>query len=288
MKKIPVVYIIGSGHCGSTLLDLVLDSHSKIIGVGELYQYPKQKKEQKGLICTCGKKVIECNFWKQVFEDIEPKFNFKVFRSKKDFLLNKKKFFELDKGPDRKINLKNYIELHEEIYNRILHISGEKVVVDSSKDPDRAELLLGSNKLSIILLHLVRDGRAVAWSYKKKYKRTVMPINGGKRWFFKNIKTEIIKKRNNVENIFVKYEDFCKNPEKILRRILKKLNLEFEPEMLNFRDKIHHQIEGNRLRFSKSKKIRVDNSWKKEMPILDRLKFNFLFGWLNLIYKLRK
>ena len=31
-----VVFILGSGHCGSTLLDLMLGAHSRIVGLGEM------------------------------------------------------------------------------------------------------------------------------------------------------------------------------------------------------------------------------------------------------------
>jgi hypothetical protein len=46
-----VIFILGSGHCGSTLLDLILDSHSKVFSVGEIGDLRKQK------IGTCGKEL---------------------------------------------------------------------------------------------------------------------------------------------------------------------------------------------------------------------------------------
>lgn len=286
-KKIPVIYIVGSGHCGSTLLDIVLDSHSQIVGVGELYQYGLNNRND--LICTCGKKVSECDFWKNVFKDVDLDFHLKVFRPKKDFLFNKDRFFELDeKGKVlHRIDVQKYLEVNEKIFKNILKYSNKKIVLESSKDPDRLELLLKSDKLDILLLHLVRDGRAVYCSYKKIYKGIKKPVKGDTRWLFKNLKTEIIKKRNKAKSVFIKYEDFCKNPQKSLELVLHKIDLNFESEMLNFRDKIHHQVGGNHLRFSKDKEIKLDSAWKKEFRFSDQLKFLPL-TWLNWLYKIKK
>lgn len=284
-KKIPLICIVGSGHCGSTVLDMALDSHSKIVGIGEFYQYYYPRQEQEKLICTCGKTVIDCPFWKKVFSKIKPNFTFRVHREKLDFLLNRKRFFEFFEGKiNRLINCKEYIKMHEKIYQNVLSVSGKQVIVDSSIDPDRAELLLNSDKLDIVVLHLVRDGRAVTWSYKRKGSA----IDGRSRWLFKNLKIELMKKRNKFKSIFVGYEDFCRNPKRCLTRILKIVGLVFEPGMLNFGDKEHHQIGGNRARFVKDSKIELDTSWRKEILLREKLRFNLLCGWLNLIYKYKK
>ena len=37
--KIRTIFILGSGYCGSTLLDLILDSHSKIVGIEEFEDF---------------------------------------------------------------------------------------------------------------------------------------------------------------------------------------------------------------------------------------------------------
>ena len=60
--KIPVIYVVGNGHSGSTLLDLMLGSHSKIESVGELKKLPQiffmptRPKRQ----CNSGVPVDEC------------------------------------------------------------------------------------------------------------------------------------------------------------------------------------------------------------------------------------
>ncbi len=281
MAKIKTVFmfIVGSGHCGSTLLDLILDSHSQIVGVGELDNFEKTHN------CTCGREFNSCELWGKVLRYINLK-NLKVRRSKKNFLLNKKEVSV--KNSDELDGLKNidgWLKINEKIYNKILETSNTRVMADSSKSADRAEILGKSENIEPIIVHLVRDGKAVTWSYIKKYKKA-LPYMW--KWFASNIKTEIVKRRNNFKYIFVRYEDLTRKPEQVIKKILTEIDLEYEPEMLDFRNFIHHQIGGNRMRFKKDSKIKEDIEWKQKMPRKYKILFNLLFGWLNFYYKHKK
>jgi len=284
-NKILVIYLLGSGHCGSTLLDLIMDSHSQIVGVGELTNWPFSKERQSKTICTCGKSLSKCPFWQEVFKNIPNKLQFstpklEIHRKKIDFLLNRKRYV-FASAKAKKVDLERYLKLNEKIYENILTVSGKKIVFDSSKDVERANVLLASDKLEVILLHLVRDGRGVSYSYKRKYGGIISPML---RWALKNLKIEILKRRYPQKFVFLRYEDFCRNPEKEIEKILKKIGLDFEPQMLNFRNKTHHQVGGNRLRFYKNQEIKENILWKKQLPIFDKIIFHILFGWLNKYY----
>ena len=278
-QKIPIIYLLGAGHSGSTLLNMIMDSHSQIFGAGELFMYTKLKR--RDFFCGCGKPLASCSFWKAVFSGLNLT-NLEICRKKFDFLLNKKNYF--DAYTRQPINIEKYVELNEKIYRKIQKHSRKKVIFDSSKHPERAELLLKSRNLDITFLHLVRDGRGVAWSYRSK----MSLLKGMRLWLMRNLKIEIIKRRNNVKYIFIRYEDFAKNPEQIVKFILKRMGLAFEPEMMEIRGAKNHQVGGNILvRFSKIKKIEPNLDWKKEMPLFYKIIFNLLCGWLNLIYKLK-
>ncbi len=278
-NKTSIIYVLGSGHCGSTLLDLMMDSHSKIVGVGELENCSNQRKKKK-TTCTCKRILANCPFWNKVFEGISSNIDLSVYRNKIDFLLKTKKF--KNKKTFKEIDLEKYLKLNEKIYKDVLSYSKKEIIFDSSKTADRAELLVQSKDLEITLLHLVRDGRGVMWSYKRKYGRIFSPMW---RWLGKNLKIELMKKRNkNIKTIFVRYEDLVKNPEKELKRILEETKLSFEPQMLNFREYEHHQIGGNRLRFKEDQEIKEDFSWKANLTKFDLCIFNLFAGWLNKRY----
>jgi len=59
-QKIKVLGILGVSSCGSTILNMILDSHPNIVGAGEL-MYLLDPKNQKACVCTeCGE---QCRFW---------------------------------------------------------------------------------------------------------------------------------------------------------------------------------------------------------------------------------
>jgi len=280
-NKIPVLMVVGAGHSGSTLMDLIFDSHSQIVGVGELAQYQRLKEEW---LCGCGKKLKECEFWQKVFQDVDNS-KLRRFCEKTINFLFKRKYFYADS--QEKVDVGRYIETTEKVYGNILANAGKKIIFDSSKNPIRAEILLQSRKLNITLLHLVRDGRGVVYSHVKRGKPSFYFM---KRWAMNNIKVEIVKLRNRrVKNIFVYYDDFVKEPEKIIKYVLRELGLAFEPAMLNFRERVHHLSAGNYplIFLKKDNEIKPDREWEKKLPLKDKVLFNLLFGWLNIFYKIK-
>lgn len=284
-KKIPVILLVGEGHSGSTLLDLVMDSHSRIVGVGELSHYNKHI--NSGELCSCGKQIKDCEFWQRVFNDVDVLKLPLIGRKKINFLLNNDKYFYCT-DYEKKLDTKEYVRTTEQVYKNIVQFSEKKIIFDSSKNYDRAEAIVKySQNLDIILLHLIRDGRGVTYSNIKLSRKG---FGFMKKWMMTNLKIELVKKRSkNIRNIFVLYEDFVKNPERVLKCILNQLNLSFEDKMLGFRSVTHHQPGGNlNLRIKiKTDKIKLDEKWKSEMSGKDKIIFNILFGWLNLFYKLK-
>jgi hypothetical protein len=43
-KGFTLVYVLGAGHCGSTLLNLLLKGHSQVLGLSEIYLIPQMKR----------------------------------------------------------------------------------------------------------------------------------------------------------------------------------------------------------------------------------------------------
>ena len=58
------VYICSAGHSGSTLLDLLLGSHSKATSLGEVTHLPKNL--ALNTLCACGAAVRSCDFWQRI------------------------------------------------------------------------------------------------------------------------------------------------------------------------------------------------------------------------------
>jgi hypothetical protein len=284
-KKIPVIMLVGEGHSGSTLLDLVMDSHSQILGVGEISHYSRSL-NHKGL-CSCKKELSRCDFWNKVFKGIDYKYLHLFFRNKKDFILNRKEFYYYSNG-NKKLDTKKYLEETGKLYKNALEVSGKKIIFDSSKITDRVELIAQSDIFDVLIVHLVRDGRGVAYSNVKLGRNAIFFM---KKWMMVNLKTELVKFRNkNICHCFILYEDFVENPQTIIKHILQKIDLDFELNMLNFRSGDHHQIGGNfNLRIlKKNQDIILDQSWKDGLTVMDKIIFSILFSWMNIFYKLKR
>jgi hypothetical protein len=51
----------------------------------------------------------------------------------------------------------------------ILNVSGKSIICDSSKDSKRLHVLFESKLFKVRVIYLVRDGRAIVHSYRRKY-----------------------------------------------------------------------------------------------------------------------
>ena len=67
MQLMTLIYIIGRGSSGSTLLAQILGSHSRIFCAGELWQLPSYAKQDK--ICSCGNVFSKCEVWGRIMEN---------------------------------------------------------------------------------------------------------------------------------------------------------------------------------------------------------------------------
>ncbi len=269
-----IIFILSAAHSGSTLLELILDSHSKIIGVGEINHLKKDN------ICSCGKKINECSLWGEIIN--QKQFGSLIIqRSLINFILGRKKF-HLIQGNKLKLllNSKKMIDFNFYIYNKVLEKSKATYLIDSSKSIDRLTFLTQCKKIEPIIIHLVRDRRGVAWSFIQKYKKS--PLKTMRNWFLFNLMVEYLKKK--YIYLYVNYENFTDNPEVTIRKILKLINLRYETGMLMFNDFVHHQVEGNRMRFLNDNRIRKSEAWKIKLPLKYKRLFNILFGCMNYYY----
>lgn len=62
---IPLIYILGNSHSGSTLLAFLLSAHPDIINLGEI----KSKTWEKERSCSCGQSIHNCAFYTSYFDD---------------------------------------------------------------------------------------------------------------------------------------------------------------------------------------------------------------------------
>ncbi len=297
MNKIPVIFIVSAGHSGSTLLDLLLSAHPEVVGLGEAEKIgakvvPKIPEHH----CSCGKAYDECPFWGDFVKTPEHVEFFShrvrhIHQRKLDFLLGKKRYTFIKHVPGP-VSPEAYVRNTEALYRYAIERSGAKVVVDSSKRPYRPQALKDYGALvEPYIIHLVRDGRGVLWSFLKKYRKqypgeeAFWTRHAIDEWFGSNLKAELLRMRLGARSRRIRYEDLVANPEKVLAPVFRDLGLDPALWNPNFREAPRHYLAGNLPTIGSSEGIRSDEAWKEKLPEDARRLFTRRAGWLNWLYR---
>lgn len=268
MERIPVVYILGSGHCGSTLLNLLLNAHPSMVGLSELVSFQNHLHPGQDEVLTDQELWVKI---KKRFEQIAPQGQFIEI----DLSTPSLKQILGNSLPTRWVN-DNYFLLRS-----VLDVMEEEVAVDASKGVRR---LLGLEKTGMYdfrVIHLVRNGRAVVHSYRKK---GYSFLSSFRRWFIPAVFTRrMMSPELRNATLTVKYEDLCDAPERVLETICRHIHLPYSGKMLSWRSGPYIGVGGNRMGSTRSgTEIRKDEGWKSEGLSLDAVLFSLLLGgWVN-------
>jgi len=275
-----VLYVVGAGRSGSTILDLALGSMPGFFGLGEMvrvldHRYRKQDR------CSCGHPPADCPFWAEVFARagrIAPNWNPQAY------------WTLLRAGPiryahlpwlmqlmTRRAELKLMREHYKALIQAAAQVSGARVLIDSSKLASAGRLATTVPGLDTRLLHLVRDGRGVLVSRAKAFKKDVdagverdMRGHGALRsilaWGNANLGAEWLRMTTRGRpSARLRYEDFCKDPESAWGIAASALALDEQVgrdySALSGPVGGVHQIAGNRVRMGGPQHIGFDTAW---------------------------
>lgn len=162
-----LVYIMGDGRSGSTILSIILSDHIAIESVGELskwadfHGYPKQgnEKEEDHLFWQSVRNIYFDRYGSPDFSEL-----ISIQKEIEDYRNIIKLFFN-------RLASKTIIRYQAHTWwllDAIYCATGKKILVDSGKNPGRAYLMLNNDNFNVKVIHLVRDPRGVLWSQIKK------------------------------------------------------------------------------------------------------------------------
>jgi hypothetical protein len=289
--RIPVLVIAGSARSGSTLLDRVIGRHEDFCSTGEL-RFIWQRSFGENQLCGCGVPFHDCDFWKEVSGrafGVEPGQVDWAAAARLNASVERKRHLPwliLKRPPRCQSEMSAYGDLLARLYGAILQVSGARVVIDSSKDPRHGLVLSRLKRFEVHVVHLIRDPRAVAFSWKRPRRRpeihwksqdmTIQQVRASAtRWTTHNAVVELLA-GSAASYCRVRYEDFVANPDATLSRILAPYEwLDGKPATLEG-GKVtlepSHSVAGNPMRF-KSGQVRVelDDEWRAAMPLRDRV-----------------
>jgi hypothetical protein len=301
-----VLFIAGADRSGSTLLSCVLDHFPGVSSIGELHLA-----WIRGLIenqlCGCGEPFRACPFWQAVCtEALGDPATFdaagfqRLHRSVTRYRYIGQLGLGLPAGARHLERRKRYADALRAVLSAVGRHSGASVVVDSSKDPRFGFLLSSVPGVELYTLHLVRDSRAVAWSWQRQrlrpeihWQQECMPRLGTVKstvfWSVPNILARLMRRRS-AGYMALRYEDFVAQPRQYTERILDFVGVaapsaELLDRALTER-KVTHTVSGNPMRFDQGQlRIKPDTEWVEAMPAASRRAVTLLTWPLLLRYR---
>jgi hypothetical protein len=216
VQRPKVIYVMGQGKSGSTILGVTLGNCADIFFAGELCTW----------LMASGKPSFKrsewVRFWQDVREDVGTD------------LSGEAAFLHLERGLSAfrvdwwsiKRRLRPpYRQVTEELYRSIASRADVTHVVDTSHLPMRARELQNVEGIDLYLIFLVRDVESVIASHMRRRRKTSQQRKrfstmNAHLWIAYLLSVIVFLRQQRDRRLLVRHEDFIANPEGILREIL--------------------------------------------------------------------
>ncbi len=286
--------LTGAGRSGGTIIGNILGEIPGVVSIGELYQLYNDGLLQSEL-CGCGKQVKQCEFWGPILSQILGKLgkdDFDHLRSLRDNLVRSRNSLLMTNPVYRNKThsaLHKYIDIQEQLYQAIQEQTNCELIVDTSRIPSYGWLLTQMTSVDPFIVQIVRDPRAVAYSWLKHRSRPIAhghaqgvqqpPPISALTWDIQNMATELLARFvGRDKSMRLSYEDFTQTPVSILQALSKQVGLSacFDTEMINAQSNSlylnkHHTLAGNSSRFKTGYiQLRTDLDWQAKLSIHSR------------------
>lgn len=296
-----ILYLMGAGHVGSTVIDVVIGAHPRIESLGEAWKLPLAWADPESeRVCACGAAIAECAFWRearklwaqQVGDDDVARFVALMRRF--DGSGNALAWPRMLRSRLRpSAEFREYARRNLALYEAVVRVAGKAAVVESSLSPRRAFVLSCTPGIELHLVHVVRDGRGVIWSHKNPAKAALRKSFEPKTtrhvtryWLTANLQSGFVFAQLPPERrLRLRYEDFATDPDAALARlgafVGEDLSGLLTPERaIRQPAPPRHTPGGNRVRLQQDVQVRQDFGWQEQLPAQDRAFFWRWAGWL--------
>lgn len=289
-----VIYLAGLGRSGSTLIERLLGEVPGVCALGEVVHLWR-----RGLVkderCGCGLPFAACPFWQRVGEagfggwvTVDPE---RVVRLRAE--VDRNRFAPLMAGPALphgfRRALHEYVGYYQRLYQAASDVTGCEAIVDSSKHPSLAFCLYRAG-VDVRVVHVVRDSRAVAYSWATRvarpdaatetYMRQLRPLSTATQWSSQNAVMHLLP-ATGAPVLRVRYEDVARSPIAALREIAAFAAVDSDDSALRFLSqdgadfwadlRPAHTVSGHRTRFTTGRvAIRPDDRWRTALPAAQR------------------
>ncbi|MFF4587822.1 sulfotransferase [Streptomyces sp. NPDC001388] len=279
-----VLYITGWMRSGSTLLGNVLNELPGVRHIGELHFLWKNGVLGAGTnsSCGCGQPLTACPLWAEALDAL-PAGNTRATahrmlalqralmrtRHTRDRLAGARGVRPVDAG------VAELLDQSAAVYRRMAAHGADRMVVDGSKCPAEAAALLGRGDLDVKVLHIVRDPRATALSYRsaKEYIDPMSPARSSGYWTAFNLASELVGREAPERYLRIRHEDLSSRPRETVAQVLRFAGLDDEVPVDAFGRVtlgVNHTVTGNPDRLRRGvTRIRPDERWRTALSAAD-------------------
>jgi Sulfotransferase domain len=287
-----LVFVGGIGRSGSTLIERLLGELPGVCSVGELVHLWRRNLVDDER-CGCGAAFSACDFWRAVGDrafggwgSVDPT-EVLSLKASVDRTRNVPQLLRAAPRSDLARRIAAYTDFYERLHAAIAEVSGCPVVVDSSKHGSLAACLHHRYGRSMRVIHVVRDPRAVAYSWSKHIRRPEATATSPEQhmarysasraagqWLTQNAIFGALARRG-VATLRIRYEDFAAAPEKEFRKVAEFVGhrgaIGFRTDQLA-PTTTGHAVSGNPMRFATGPvDVRPDEAWRAGLDAPQRM-----------------
>lgn len=291
-----VLYVLGIYHSGTTLLGNLAGQLDGYFSVGELRSFWR-KATLPHARCGCGTPLSECAVWSPILESVlgpggeREALATQMWQCQREAVhevhtwlrvpaLLRRRESNLPAGTP----LARYAEGLERLYVTIAKETGAEVIVDSSKEPTDAALLLAMPRIQATFVQIIRDPRGMVNSILRfredgepvVERRLSQSAYAALSWSLGNMAgTAVRRSAGPARSTLVRYEDFIARPGETIEALSRmagrpaRLAAPTEPGTVTMRQV--HTVGGNNNRFrTGAVKLREDTTWRSQLHPLNR------------------
>ncbi len=282
-----VLYVVGAGRSGTTLLDIVLGNQSNHISCGELNRFP----QRNGLPPLAEDGSERAIFWAEV--------NQYLVREQADFIPANMAALERAycyhtgalrhligfEGGEESVLYDQYVR---SLYDAIFVCSGKEVIVDSSKYPGRAlrvQRALKGSEVEPLFVYIRRDPAAVVASFAKRDIEQPSKSFVAANLYYAAVNficlwTIMVLRRRGCRTVSISYEELVDSPKQCIERLESGLAEDLSgvlEAVAENRFNVGPLFDGNRIRLKTTLSLESAASSERTLSLKGRL--SRLLNW---------